>query len=219
MTQRMTTAEHRWSIEPQEVERHVQRRGRRHAFTQLEPSSTAVVVVDMVPFFVEANPYAAGIVPAVELLADTARRADAMVVWVTPASPPARPVDLEIHGPEADETYRDSGGSGLAEGLTVDAADLRIEKRLRGALFPGSSDLDAQLRQRRIDTIVVAGTVAEVCGESTVREAHSLGYRAIMVADAVAANDDAARNATLRTVYRSFGDVRTVGEVGALLNS
>ena len=178
-----------------------------------------MVVIDMIPFFVDANPTAAGIVPAVEVLTGTARRADAVVVWVTPAMPPARPVDLEIHGPEVADAYRGSGGSGLAAGLTVDAADLRIEKRLRGALFPGSSDLDAQLRQRRIDTVIVAGTVAEVCCESTVREAHSLGYRAIMVADAVAANDDAALNATLRTVYRSFGDVRTGGEVGALLNS
>ena len=66
---------------------------------------------------------------------------------------------------------------------------------------------------------MVTGTVANVCCESTVREAAASAFRTVMVADANAAMTDADLNATLRTVYRSFGDVRTVSELVALLGA
>ena len=40
-----------------------------------------------------------------------------------------------------------------------------------------------------------------------------LGYRVVMVDAANAATDDGGLNAMLTTVYRSFGDVRTVAEI------
>lgn len=54
---------HDWRIQPREYERPETRRGRRHAFEVLDPRRTALVVVDMVPFFIEQNSYARGIVP------------------------------------------------------------------------------------------------------------------------------------------------------------
>ena len=54
---------HDWAIEDREYQRHEHRRGRRHAFTEVDPERLALVVIDMVPFFVEENPYAKGIVP------------------------------------------------------------------------------------------------------------------------------------------------------------
>ena len=73
------------------------------------------------------------------------------------------------------------------------------------------------LKQRGIDTVLIAGTVANVCCESTARDANAIGYRVIMVADANAAMRDRDLNATLHTIYRSFGDVRPTDEVLALL--
>ena len=61
------------------------------------------------------------------------------------------------------------------------------------------------------------GTVANVCCESTVRDAAGLGYRTIMVADANSAMRDEDLNATLHTVYRSFGDVRPTAELVDLI--
>ena len=75
----------------------------------------------------------------------------------------------------------------------------------------------ARLDERRIDTVLIAGTVANVCCESSARDASTLGYRVIMVADANAAVRDEDLNATLHTIYRSFGDVRPAAEVLALL--
>ncbi len=65
----------------------------------------------------------------------------------------------------------------------------------------------------------MTGTVANVCCESSAREASTLGYRVIMVADANAARVDADLSATLYTIYRSFGDVRPTIDLLALINS
>ncbi len=65
--------------------------------------------------------------------------------------------------------------------------------------------------------MIVAGTVTNVCVESTVRDASTLGLRVIVSADACAARRDKDHNATLHTVYRSFGDVRATSEIVALV--
>lgn len=43
---------HKWHIEPEQYVRHETRRGRRHGYEWLDPKRTALVVIDMVPFFV-----------------------------------------------------------------------------------------------------------------------------------------------------------------------
>lgn len=49
--------------------RQEQRRGRRHAFETLDPSRTALVVIDIVSFFVAGSSYCLGIVPNITALA------------------------------------------------------------------------------------------------------------------------------------------------------
>lgn len=215
---------HDWRIDEAEYRRHELRRGRRHAFERLDGARTALVVVDMVPFFCAENPYAEGIVGNVNRLAAALHRAAGVVAWVVPALVEPSPARRELLGDEVAERYAASGGSGPPVGrlwpaLDVDADDLVVEKLAASAFFPGHCDLDQLLRDRRVDTVLVAGTVAEVCCESTARDAATLGYRVVFLADANATGTDAALNATLRTVYRSFGDVRTTDEVVELLRS
>jgi nicotinamidase-related amidase len=209
---------HDWGIELREYERHEARRGRRHAFEHLEPARTALVVVDMVPFFLADNPYARGIVPNIRALAAATRTAGGTVAWVLPGTAAPAPATSEFYGPEVAEAYRTSGGTGplpdrLWPGLDPAADDLLMEKTAASAFFPGRCPLVDELQPRGIDTVVVTGTVANVCCESTARDASTLGYRVIMVADANAARRDSELNATLHTIYRSFGDVRPTGEV------
>ena len=67
------TADHAWLVEEREYARHEDRRGRRHAFEHLDPRGTALVVVDLVPFFVRESAYVRGIVPRVNVLAAALR--------------------------------------------------------------------------------------------------------------------------------------------------
>jgi nicotinamidase-related amidase len=215
---------HAWHIEEREYLRHEQRRGRRHAFERLWPERTALVVIDMVPFFVAEMEYGRGIVPNVNRLAGCLREAGGTVAWVLPGADGTSPRDLEFFGPEVAETYRASGGTGplrerLWPELEVEEADLVVEKSAHSAFFPGRSPLPELLEGRGVDTVLIAGTVTNVCCESSARDASTLGYRVVFVADANAAPHDQVHNATLHTVYRSFGDVRPTHEVIDLIEA
>lgn len=211
-------ADHRWSIEEREYERHEARRGRRHAFERIDPARTALVVVDVVPFFARDSAYVRGIVPRVNALATALRSAGGVVAWVVPAHATPSAKDREFFGDEVAERYARSGGEGppasrLCPDLDVDPGDLVANKTARSAYFPGSSELPGLLADRGVDTLVVTGTVTNVCVEHTVRDASASGLRVILVADACAAMRDQDHNATLHVVYRSYGDVRPTAEV------
>lgn len=71
--------------------------------------------------------------------------------------------------------------------------------------------------RRGIDTVLITGTVTNVGLESSARDASTLGFRLIMIADGNAAGRVEDHNATLHTIYRSFGDVCPTAEVVAML--
>lgn len=225
----MTTLEprlHDWFIEEREYARQEQRRGRRHAYERLEPARTALVVVDMVPFFVVGNdnPYVLGIVPNINRLATSLRTAGGTVAWVLPGAGEASAVDEEFRGRGVAALFRRSGGEGdlrsrLWHELEVHDDDLLVEKTAASAFFPGRSPLPDLLEARDVDTVIITGTVTNVCCESSARDASTLGYRVVMVADANAARRDQDHNAALYTVYRTFGDVRSTDEVLALVEA
>jgi nicotinamidase-related amidase len=213
---------HGWHIEDREYARQESRRGRRHAFERLEPSRTALVVIDMVPFFVEEMEYCRGIVPNISRMALCLRRAGGTVAWVVPGPGEAPALDEEFLGADVAAMYRKSGGEGplrtrVWQEFDVGDDDILVEKSAASAFFPGRSTLPRALEERRIDTVLITGAVTNVCCESSARDASTLGYRVIFVADANAARRDQDHNATLYTVYRSFGDVRSTSEVVGLV--
>jgi nicotinamidase-related amidase len=220
--ERDTPKVHAWHIEEREYARHERRRGRRYAYEELEPSRTALVVVDMVPFFVEELEYCRGIVPNIRRLAACLRDAGGTVAWVLPGKGEPSPAREEFWGAHVAELYRRCGGEGPLRGrlwheFEVSDDDVLVEKTAPSAFFPGRSPLPDVLDQRGVDTVLVTGTVTNVCCESTARDASTLGYRVVMVADANAAGRDEDHNATLHTVYRSFGDVRPTTELISLI--
>lgn len=224
MTHSTDIAHHDWHVEEREYLRHEERRGRRHAYASLDPTRTALVVVDVVPFFVTESAYCRGIVPNVNRLADELRDAGGVVSWVVPGhrEPTAR--EREFYGDEVAERYALSGGPGtprerLWSGLSVSDDDLVAEKTATSAFFPGRSTLPAMLAEHGVDTVVVTGTVTSVCVEASVRDAATLDLRVILVADACAGMRDRDHNATLHVVYRSYGDVRSTAEVVGLVRA
>jgi nicotinamidase-related amidase len=177
----------------------------------------------MVPFFVEQSGYTLGIVANIARLADTVRAAGGVVAWVLPEVVEPSPVAVELFGAEHAEVFASTGGKGplrsrLWHEFAVQDDDLLVEKAATSAFFPGFSPLPELLTERGIDTVLITGTVTNVCCESSARDAATLGYRVIMVADANSARRDEDHNATLYTVYRTFGDVRTTEDVVALVN-
>jgi nicotinamidase-related amidase len=219
MLEELSVKMHDWHIEEREYRRQEERRGRRYAFNQLDPTRTALVVIDMVPFFLLQNAYGRGIVPNITRLADSLREAGGLVTWLVPGTEHRHPrLAQELFGEEVAELCRLSGGRGplasqLWAALQPEPDDPILEKSALSAFFPGSSTLPAYLEKRGIETVLITGTVTNICCESSARDASATGYRVIMVTDANAARCDQDHNAALHNIYRSFGDVRSTSEV------
>ena len=104
-------------------------------------------------------------------------------------------------------------GHALWPSLDVREEDEKVLKYRFSAFIQGSSDLAERLRARGFDTVLIGGTVTNVCCESSARDAMMLDFRTVMVADCNAANSDAEHNASLASFWNIFGDVMTVDHV------
>jgi nicotinamidase-related amidase len=214
---------HSWYIDPKEYARHEKRRGKRHAYQSIQVARTALIVIDMIPFYVNENPYCRGIVPNILRLATLLRTVGGVVVWVVPAvETSVSDVRREFYGDAVSELYNKASGSGsprerIWDEFDILPGDLFIEKSASSAFFPGYSPLHTMLQERNIQTVLITGTVTNVCCESSARDASTLGYRVIMIADANAGVSDQSHNASLTTIYRLFGDVRPTQEVMDLI--
>jgi uncharacterized repeat protein (TIGR01451 family) len=93
----------------------------------------------------------------------------------------------------------------LFPALEVLPSDLRIKKVKYSAFICGSSDIDRQLKARNIDTLLIAGTLTNVCCESTARDAMMLDYKVLMISDANATLTDEEHAAALNTFMMFFG--------------
>jgi nicotinamidase-related amidase len=95
--------------------------------------------------------------------------------------------------------------------------DLIIEKYGYGA-FHGTS-LSDRLRQKGVHSLVVTGTVTQICVEETAREAFHHGFRTTMVEDAVSSFSPELHAAALKNFAMKFGWVETSTAVVAGLGS
>jgi ureidoacrylate peracid hydrolase len=100
-----------------------------------------------------------------------------------------------------------SRGHAVYSTLEVKPEDEVVQKYRFSAFVQGSSDLPQRLRAQGYDTVLITGTVTNVCCESSARDAMMLNFKTIMVSDANAARTDAEHNATLASFYAIFGDV------------
>ena len=80
--------------------------------------------------------------------------------------------------------------------------DVEIEKPLYSG-FVGT-DLDAQLRARAIDTLILTGFTTDCCVDCTARDAFHRDYNVFVVTDACAAYEDGLHNGTMNALSRNF---------------
>jgi ureidoacrylate peracid hydrolase len=214
------------------VQRVLARRGRLHLYDRLERERTALVVIDMQNAFVAPGapvevPAARGIVPNINRLAAELRKRGVPVIWV-------------LHQGEKDGSdwkgffgafVRPEARAGAAQALSLgsdmqklypevkpDAQDLFTTKSRYSALVGPSTPLAAILKERRIGTLLIAGTKTNVCCECTARDAMMLDYRVVLLSDCTAALSDEEHLASLENVIQQFGDVLSSDEALALLD-
>jgi ureidoacrylate peracid hydrolase len=213
---------HTLAIPQSVIDRVVARRGREHVYEDLDPTKTALVVVDLQNAFMMPGvahsecKMARSIVPNVNRLAQAVRATGGKVVWIQTAFTEE---SLEgwsvLHGmalparteKRIEALSRGSKGYELWAELEVKPEDLIVEKLRFSAFIQGSSNLAEVLRAHGLDTVLITGTVTSVCCESTARDAMMLNFKTIMVTDANAAATDEDHNGALIGFYLTFGDI------------
>jgi len=219
---------HDVEIRQEVIDRVMARRGHFHLFDHLEPTKSALVVIDMQNTFLRPGapvevPKGRDIVSNINRLSAAVRELGVQVIWVTHAN--------SSSGGKSDwpgffdnfvaDEVRSKTIAGLepgAEGqqiwpeLEVAPTDAKIFKNRYSALISGASSLERQLRSQGIDTIMIAGTKTNVCCESTARDAMMLDFKTVMLSDCCAALSDEEHRATLETFIQQFGDVMTADE-------
>jgi ureidoacrylate peracid hydrolase len=193
---------------------------------------TALLVIDLQNYFMSPGmameiPAARDIVPHVNRLAGAVRGAGGVVAWVQMTADDAGPRWTSLFAlrpPGFEEAMVEmlrpgQPGHALYADLEVGGADLVVRKTRFSAFLQGSSDLDALLRERGVDTVLVTGTLSNVCSESTARDAMMLGYRVGFVSDANAARDELTHSVTLFSLAGVFAEVPTTDEAIAALSA
>lgn len=198
------------------------RYGTEHIHADFAPSRAALLVVDMQNAFLLPEigyvpcDEAREVLPAINALAAALRAAGGQVVFLK-----------NVHDDELAESWAgmyamhgqdmarrraaalspDASGFALSSELDVEPADWEVVKRRYSAFHPGSSNLEAMLRDRGIETVILTGCTTDVCVESTARDAMMLDFRVIVVEDATAARDDRSHHGALAGLYMHFADV------------
>jgi ureidoacrylate peracid hydrolase len=165
-----------------------------------EPSKSAVIVVDMQRFFVEAVPFEAmrRVVPSIARVLGAARAAGIPVVHVKTEFR----ADMADAGCPGSRTRQmmESAGGGLTQGGPFDL--VVVKKSFSGF---AATHLHDVLTQHRIETLLFAGGTTTVCVESTLRDGMFLGYNAVLLSDCTADMSPALQESALQRVDMFFG--------------
>ncbi|RMF07621.1 MAG: cysteine hydrolase [Alphaproteobacteria bacterium] len=213
------------------IDRVIKKRGRLHVFDELDPTKTALVVIDMQNAFVKGKvkaETALAIMPTINRLGAELREMGGHVAWVQlqAGTPDGKSIAELYHkyffSPEGAEAHRSSltpgeWGYEICEELDVQPGDIRAWKSRHSAFVPGHGDLKEKLDEKGIENLLIGGTVTNFCCETTARDAMMLDYRAVMVSDCNAARFPEDHSAGLTTFFQSFGDVYTADEVMEVL--
>ncbi len=184
----------------------------------LDAKKTALVLIDLQNGIVAmptAPHTASEVVQRSRYLAQSVRAKGGLVVYVRVDLSDflSLPVDVPHSDPNA--APPPPIASELSSDAGFETGDLLITKRHWGA-FAGT-DLEQQLRQRGIETIILGGIATNIGVESTARQGTGLGFAFVVVEDASSGLDAGAHRFAFESIFPRLGRVRKTHEVIAAL--
>ncbi len=211
------------------IERVLKRRGKLEIFNSLNPKSCALLIIDMQNCFVVPGLSLVGvpgleqIAPKINSLGKVLRESGGEVIWTKLQYTSAWSswhdhfCNIESRQSIISDTKDGAFPGEIWEGMDVNTKDSIVTKKSSSALAPDARELRDILITKGIDTLIITGTLSNVCCESTARDAMFLNYKTIFVSDANGTRSDEEHNATLINMVQFFADVRTTEEVIALI--
>jgi nicotinamidase-related amidase len=195
----------------------------------LAPSTTALVVFDMLECYRASAEQAGAIEPVVRLI-DACRRHGVAICY---ARADHRPDDADVNrtitdaradftawGPEGptfgfSRAKRAAGMSVLAE-FAPQPEDYDIPKHRWNAFY--GTHLDLSLRSRGVDTVLIVGGSTHVGVASTAYAARDMDYQVVVVSDGLTGFEPQ-RSFFVESVFPRMCRVRTVDQVLAMLET
>jgi nicotinamidase-related amidase len=191
---------------------------------ELSPASVALVVVDMQNDFVRVGAPlevadARSTIPVQRRLIDAFRNERRPVVFTRFLAGPERTLMWNWSPVIAPPTcccwpgfrraYGDAEGelecTAVIDELAPRPTEPQVEKYGYNAFH--RTNLTDILQARGVDTVVLAGTVTQICVEDTARGAFHEGFQTIVVADAVSSFDPELHRNTFRNIELKYGRV------------
>ena len=180
-----------------------------------KPQNTALLVIDMQNDFVEKGaimevPEAKNQVAAIQKLIAACRKLTMPVLYtVHETDPTLCPLELAAFPHLKDAGMRKgTRGAQVIDGLAPQADEHVVYKHRFSAFY--QTDLELILRnlnkQNPIDTLIICGTVTNICCESTARDAFFRDYKVVFGSDVCSALTVKAHEATLANM-EIFGQV------------
>jgi nicotinamidase-related amidase len=203
-----------------------------------EPEQTALLIIDMQRDFVDPGGFGEAlgndvsqlrqILPALQRVLEAARAAGITVIHtreghrpdladLAPSKRARGRLDTGIGdaGPMGRILVRGEYGHDIVDELRPLPGEPVIDKPGKGAFY--ATDLDAILSSRGIKSLIVTGVTAEVCVQTTVREANDRGYECLVLSDGIASYFPEFYQATIAMVKAQGGIFGWVSTSDALL--
>jgi biuret amidohydrolase len=203
----------------------------------LEPGRTALVVVDMQRGFLDPGeamevPPARETVGAIQALLQLFRTGRMPVVFTEfvysesapllvgrlhPEHQPAKPRAPRGFGLPSSSCLEGTPSADTVPDLAPRPGELVVRKRGYDA-FAGTP-LDGVLRARNVTSLVVAGTMTDICVLATVIGAFHREYRVTVVEDGVSTLWPEIQRAALDIIGRAYGRIATTKEISDQISS
>jgi nicotinamidase-related amidase len=191
---------------------------------QIDPRRAALLVMDYQNGIVDMLGEPDDLLSRAEDAIATVRRAGGVVGYVRVAFDDA---DLEAFPPTSGmgarvaasgrALHNDSPNTAVHDRVAPEPDDIIVRKVRVGAF--STTDLDAQLHRRGVDTLILAGISTSGVVLSTVRDASDRDYRVLVVSDATADPEPDIHAFLTERIFPRQADVITVAELANLLSA
>lgn len=184
---------------------------------------TALVIIDMQRDFLYPGGFGEKlgndvsttnvIIPTVQKMLEKAREKGMFVIHTreghrpdlsdVPPSKQRRGGNIGEQGPMGRILVRGEYGHDIVDELQPIEGEVVLDKPGKGAFY--QTDLDIILKNKNIETLLVAGVTTHVCVQTTIREANDRGYECLMLEDCCAAFDQKDHEDSIRMINQQGG--------------
>ncbi len=191
---------------------------------EIVPEKCTLIVIDMQDEFVKPGwspfwvPDAIRQVPKIKHLIERCRKAKIPIIYTVMSNThrfldrPTTLFSMPISFPDSDIDL----SSFLIHGnvwheLKPEQKDIIIHKSSYGAFY--DTPLETILKRLRRDTVIICGTLTNICCGATARQAYERSFKVVFGSDITATNDHALQECELMTLRMGYAKVLSAEEI------